>query len=569
MRPSVMNNPPVSPQRFGPYRVTRPLGRGGMGTVYAGADDAGQPAAIKVLSPALAAEPGFRSRFEAEIESLRKLLHPNIVRLYGFGEQDGLLFFAMELVDGSSLEKELQNGRRFSWQEVADLALQICRALRHAHDHGIIHRDIKPANLLLTADGAVKLTDFGIARLFGHRLTGAGGVVGTAEYMAPEQADGRPVTHQADLYSLGCVLYALLAGRPPFQAASFPAVLHMQRYEQAESLSVFAPETPKTLAAIVHRLLAKSTDERYPNAQVVARELNAVLEQTIDDVPLAAKSVPETTPADGNVIEKAAVEDDVEPAAQSVQWTTSRFTPVDRAVSAPEPASTLRTLLAPQTIVLALALFGLMIGLAYLLRGPSDDQVWQRIQAAAADVEAPDRLVQVEGDIDRLLAGLAEDDPRREALRAYRESIAIIRLDRKSRRTVVDSERRAALSPCERMFAHAIAYAETDPGRAAELLEAIVDLHDVPDETSDTTRRCVALARRQLERLGPLVKQQQADERTMVEGRLARADELRKTDIAAARKIWQAVIRHYSDQPWAAPWVAKAKAALEKTAGAK
>ena len=557
-----MNNPPM-PQHFGPYRVTRPLGRGGMGTVYAAADEAGQPAAIKVLSPSLAGESGFRSRFEAEIESLRKLLHPNIVRLYGFGEQDGLLFFAMELVEGSSLEKELQNGRRFEWREVAEIALQICRALRHAHDHGVIHRDIKPANLLLAEDGAVKLTDFGIARLFGHRLTGAGGVIGTAEYMAPEQADGRPVTQQADLYSLGCVLYALLAGRPPFRAASFPAVLHMQRYEQPESLSHLAPDVPKPLVGIVHRLLAKSEEERYPNAQFVARELNAVLEQTIDDIFSARPSRHDSTHT-GDSAQLAVDDGDAEVAATPAPSGTSRFTPVAPHPSPQEPTSALRTLIAPQTIVLVAMLVGLLIGLAYLVRGPSDDELWQKIQAAAAAVDSPEKLVQAEGDIERLLARVPADDPRRETLRGLRESIGIIRLDRKARRTVANPEQLADTSACERMFAHAIGHAESDPAKAVKLLEALVDLYDVPGETSDNTRRCVNLARRQLEQLRPLVKQQDTDQRAILEGRLSRAEELRATDPVAAQKIWQAIVRHYSDEPWAAEWVAKARSALEQ-----
>jgi serine/threonine-protein kinase len=534
-----------------------------MGTVYAADDETGQPAAIKVLSPSLAGEPGFRSRFEAEIESLRKLLHPNIVRLYGFGEQDGLLFFAMELVEGSSLEKELQNGRRFDWREVAEIALQICRALRHAHDHGVIHRDIKPANLLLAEDGVVKLTDFGIARLFGHRLTGAGGVIGTAEYMAPEQADGRPVTHQADLYSLGCVLYALLTGRPPFQAASFPAVLHMQRYEQPESLAHYAPDVPKPLAAIVHRLLAKTAEERYPNAQLVARELNAVLEQTIDDAPGNRPLRHDSTHAPETA--HPAVDDpDAEQVSTPTPTGTSRFTPVGRHPRDQEPASTLRTLLAPQTIALVTMLVGLLIWLAYLLRGPSDEELWQRIESAAALVESPEKLVQLEGDIERLLAGLPSDDPRREKLRGYLETIGVVRLDRKARRTLAGPDRLTDVSPCERLFAQAVSHADADPRRAVELLEALVDLYDVPGETSDNSRRCVLLAKRQLEQLHPLVEKRDSDQRAILESRLARADELRKSDPAAARQLWQAIIRHYSDDPWAAPWVDKAKAALEQ-----
>ncbi|HTU23991.1 MAG TPA: serine/threonine-protein kinase, partial [Pirellulales bacterium] len=132
--------------QLGPYRIQKRLGQGGMGAVYEGVDTAtGETVAIKVLAPQLATDEGFRVRFQAEIESLKKLRHPNIVRLFGYGEEQSSLFYSMELVRGSSLEDELRAGRRFDWREVTDLAICLCRALKHAHDAGVIHRDIKPA----------------------------------------------------------------------------------------------------------------------------------------------------------------------------------------------------------------------------------------------------------------------------------------------------------------------------------------------------------------------------------------------------------------------------------------
>jgi serine/threonine protein kinase len=265
-------------ERLGPYQIVGKLGRGGMGTVYEAVNlETGEPAAVKLLSPALAAEEGFRERFEAEIETLRKLNHPNIVRLFGFGEQDEQLFYAMELIDGNSLEEELSRGRRFDWREVVRIAIEICRALRHAHDRGVIHRDIKPGNLLMSSTGQIKLSDFGIARLFGNtRLTSAGSVLGTAEYMAAEQAAGRPVDQRADLYSLGAVMYALLARRPVFRGKSLAEMLHKHQFETPEPLSKYNDDVPEELQRIILQLLEKDPARRIANAAILGRCFEAM-----------------------------------------------------------------------------------------------------------------------------------------------------------------------------------------------------------------------------------------------------------------------------------------------------
>ena len=164
----------------------------------------------------------------------------------------------MELVDGPSLEQEINAGRRFDWNETLSIAIQMCRALKHAHDHGVVHRDIKPANLLLDQGRPVKIADFGIARLFGAtQLTTAGGILGTADYMSPEQVDGRPVTDRCDQYALGCVMFALLAGRPPFRAKTMPEMLQLQRFAEPEPVRRYAPQTPEQLDRLIAQLLSK------------------------------------------------------------------------------------------------------------------------------------------------------------------------------------------------------------------------------------------------------------------------------------------------------------------------
>jgi serine/threonine-protein kinase len=283
-------------EKLGPYQIDKLLGRGGMGRVYAGRhEETGDTAAIKVLSMVLADDGNFRERFIAEIETLKKLDHPHIVRLYGEGEEDGYLFYVMELVEGDSLQAVLQSGTRFSWEEVVDDAIQICSALKHAHDRGVIHRDLKPANLLKTEDGTIKLTDFGIAKLFGGtQLTADGSVVGTADYMAPEQAEGKPITDRTDLYSLGSVMFTLLVRHPPFTAPSVAQVIHKLRYDQPPSVRRFAPTVPLELEQIVDQLLHKDPQERVPTALVLSKRLQA-MRHALGDKPADTAEQPPRT----------------------------------------------------------------------------------------------------------------------------------------------------------------------------------------------------------------------------------------------------------------------------------
>ena len=157
-----------SPEFLGPYQLGELLGRGGMGSVYAGVHGkSGQRVAVKLISPHVSDEMRFRRRFDAEIETLKRLRHDNIVQLIGYGEEQGQLFYSMELVEGESLQKRVRREKRLEWLPTIDIAIQVCSALKHAHDIGVIHRDLKPANLILTESDQVKLVDFGIAKIFG------------------------------------------------------------------------------------------------------------------------------------------------------------------------------------------------------------------------------------------------------------------------------------------------------------------------------------------------------------------------------------------------------------------
>jgi hypothetical protein len=264
--------------RLGKWILYKELGRGGMGRVYLAQEElTGRQAALKVLAAELAQDVGFLHRFQREIETLGQLDHPNIVRFYEAGFENGLYFFAMEYVDGQGLDHILETQGRLPWSEVLDIALQLCPALKHAHDHGIIHRDLKPANLLRTPEGVVKLTDFGVAKIFaGTHLTATGGVVGTAEFVSPEQAAGKPVSKRSDLYSLGVVLYTLLVGHPPFEGKSFLELLHKHRYAQFDPPRKYVLDLPYELDEIVCQLLEKEPDNRPADALVLAKQLQAV-----------------------------------------------------------------------------------------------------------------------------------------------------------------------------------------------------------------------------------------------------------------------------------------------------
>ncbi len=263
---------------LGPYKLGEMLGRGGMGSVYEAEHvKTGDKVAVKVIAQNVADDMRFRVRFTREIETLKRLHHKSIVRIIGTGEQDDALFYVMELVEGEPLQQRLRREKRVSWQATLDIAIQISSALKHAHDIGAYHRDLKPANLILTHDGVVKIVDFGIAKLFGYgEETVAGSILGTADYMAPEHADGSPTTPRTDLYSLGSVMYSMLAGRPPFTGQRLAQVVEALKRDRPVPLELICPDVPEALVELVHELLEKRPEDRPPTALAVMKRLQAM-----------------------------------------------------------------------------------------------------------------------------------------------------------------------------------------------------------------------------------------------------------------------------------------------------
>lgn len=256
----------------GRYRLRDTIGRGAMGEVWRAFDETlGRPVAVKLLLPH-DSDPTASSRFRLEAQTAGRLSHPNVVGVLDFGEFEGRLFLVMELVDGGSLDDVLSASGPLSAERVARIAAQAAVGLALAHRQGIVHRDIKPANLLLTADDTLKIGDFGIARFFddpNSALTATGQIVGTSLYLAPERALGRTAAPASDVYSLGCVLYQLLTGRPPFQADSPLAVLHQHLDAAPVPPRQLRTDLSPAFESYLLGLLAKEAESR-PTAEEVA-----------------------------------------------------------------------------------------------------------------------------------------------------------------------------------------------------------------------------------------------------------------------------------------------------------
>ena len=556
----------MHPSQLGPYEIAKPIGRGGMGTVYEAVDHGtGRSVAVKTLAAHLGDDPGLRKRFAAEIETLKSLQHPCIVQLLAFGEEDGQPYFAMELVRGRSLEQVLRSGRTFDWRETVGIAIDITRALKSAHDHGVVHRDLKPANLLFpeepSADAAVKLADFGIARLFGSSChTMAGTIVGTAEYMAPEQATGGPVDHRVDLYALGLVIYAMLTGRPPFHGGEATDIIRRQRTEAPPRVSTRVAGIPTELDALIERLLAKEPAKRPASALAVGRMLASIATEVgamppepavpasdpgitlgpADAIDLAAPTQDgarvETAASDPNVIAVNPASDSVRADVQTMPMPTTpqapspglpqRVTVSAAAAGSPHPRVNRFTTLeelhrtsreeadarARQEFVLrsiaAASILALVVGAAYvLLRPPTADELHTRIRAIAdaANADLRDARSLIERFLER-----HGDDSRAAAIRELDRTLDLDSLEKRARRRRGDDDE---MSPLEREYRAAMAREDESPLACVAALEAVLTLHESDPQTATNLPATappesqpalwLALVQRQIDRLEP------------------------------------------------------------------
>jgi len=265
------------------YRVERSIGRGGMAEVFLAHDILlDRPVALKVLFPEYAIDPNFVERFRREAQSAAALTHPNIVAVYDWGKVNATYFIAMEYVEGKTLATLLKERGPLSPTHTCDVISEVASALSFAHENGVIHRDVKPGNILIGLGGQVKVADFGIARAFGanieEALTEIGSVMGTATYLSPEQAQGAQPDPRSDIYSLGVMMYELVAGRPPFVGDSAVAIAYQHVHNFPQPLREVVAELPRGFESVVAKCMAKNEQRRYENAMLVREDVRRILD---------------------------------------------------------------------------------------------------------------------------------------------------------------------------------------------------------------------------------------------------------------------------------------------------
>jgi serine/threonine protein kinase len=602
---------------LGPYRVQDVLGRGGMGTVYRGTHvQTAATVALKVIATNLADQERFRRRFATEVETLKRLKHPHIVQLLGYGEEQGHLFYAMEYVSGKTLSEAIRLQGSLPWSQAIEIAIQIAGALKHAHDFGIIHRDLKPANVMVSTDGQVKLTDFGIAKLFGNsEVTAAGSVLGTADFMPPEQAEGKAVTTRSDLYALGALTFAMMVGRSPHHAKTIPEVLYNVRYQVPPRLNLIKAEVPDELAELVAQLLMKQAADRPPTALVVGNRLLSLQHglrnrpersssagssaeppaageagsgdcfpvpggdpsptsavraelptQAASAIELPAGRSP-SDPGSGLPSSKktrmAAGEERQQPASGSLseENAASRFTLVDEAERwssrMGEPANATsgwRSQAWSITVLVGLLLVCLM-AIYYLARPRSADQLYEQIMAAADSGQELSTL--------ELEPAIAEfqrrypEDPRQPAMAALQQRIeqqrAVHRLTRRG------SGRREgeAWTPLEQAFVECSQWSTTNSAVALPKWKALLTVFSATPGLSTAEQALLVFAQREVERLSGDERQRDAALAVFLKEQWSRAQsQLPPPEFAA---FCRAVVELYGDKAWAREWVEQAR----------
>ncbi|QDV71144.1 Serine/threonine-protein kinase PrkC [Rosistilla carotiformis] len=591
-------------EQLGPYKVLDKLGQGGMGAVYRGEHaKTSERVAIKVIASQIADQPRFRRRFATEIETLKKLNHPNIVRLIGYGEEQGHLFYSMELVDGPSLQQQIRSLKRLPWRDVVRYGIDICGALKHAHDFGVIHRDLKPANLLIAEDQSMKLTDFGIAKLWlGDDMTAVGAMLGTADYMAPEQAGDGPITPRTDLYALGNVLYASLVGRPPFAGKDLTRVITSLHTDPPPPIDLILPELPMELVTLIHLLLEKGPRDRPPTALAVGNRLRAILQDDLrlgsltfdDNRPTIDSDLPQRVTSSEESLElgtHSSLPTDQRPTLDATEHpapgTGSQFAFEETDNSAvqdfPEaatlaPLTHFRTVdqeernraSAPLTadphgsspresllsILLLIGLLMLLVTAAlWMMQPPSAESLYNKI-SEAEDFGDVDKAA---GSIKQFLARYP-DDYRAEEVSALADQIDSDRVFRRLRVRARFKGGIEQLEPAEQAFVEAMLLREENPAEARELLEDWLIVFSHADHRDRSVARLIPIVRQEIQPLKEINRKQTNTQsqqlQDWIDGSLERLDADRH------QEFLESVIRLYADKAWAEEEIARVKKLL-------
>ncbi len=523
---------------IGPFELGDRIGVGGMGIVYRAVyTKTGTPVAIKILSPDLSSEESLQRRFEREISILKKLQHPHVVRYYGGGKVGMQRFYAMELVTGGSLERHLKDKQRLDWEEAIQYAKQIAEALEHAHTAGVIHRDLKPANLLITKDGKLKLTDFGIARdTTATALTAAGRTVGTYAYMAPEQIRGKPpVDKKTDLYALGCVLFEMLTGETPFASENQGEMLMMHLKEDPPRVTSLAPNVPIWLEELIFDLLEKEPEKRPFDALAVQVKLDEILTKVEEQ-----KSIAEAT-----------LRGEVTRAASTTQGDLKNLLKKKKKKKKDKSPFWEKAWF----LSLCFLVFATAVGaFTYTRMYPSENALLSRVEKITTGTD-PGEWGGARADLEQMLTRFPSG-PHAGKARDYLDQIEMNLAERQARKRLergADPE-----SEGERLFLDADRIEKFgDRQLALEKYESMVQL--LKDEKY---RPYVMLAKRQIAKI-QAEGTEGLDRVQIVNRALADAEELMMRDKIKARQVWQSIEKLYAGHSELGPQVEHARKRID------
>jgi hypothetical protein len=528
------------PHRLGPFLLKERIGAGGMGIVYHGTHvESRRSFAIKVLSAKAAANKRIVARFSRELEILKALKHPNIVRCFGGGRQGNEIYLVMELVAGGSIAGLIRRRGRLPWEAALDYALQVCDGLAYAHEWSIVHRDLKSANLLLTDKGQVKIADFGIARVqYGKKLTAAKHTLGTMAYIAPEQIKGDPpVSHRTDLYTLGCVIFEMLTGKLPFPAESMAQLVYQHLEEPAPHVATIVLDCPVWLDALVNQLLEKDPLKRPHDATAVARALREAKEKALSGAGVA----------------QAATSG---PSALRVGQDKGEVKEVRELLGKKKKRKKKKNLpLYERVWFLAGCLLLVVLAGAWALWPLNERELFEKADALMATGDE----VKWKEAHDKYLAPLLARYPHGEYESRAREYIDRIEMAQAEKRLKLHAKRGKADCEAERLYANAQVY--EDFGDALTAYEKYKSIPNVVAAVGKD-RPFVMLAEK---RAKELISQSEPSNAvvTLIQSRLDDADQLEKEgNRMDARKIWNSIVTLYGDNRELQPLVEKAQAKL-------